>query len=186
MGHVAVWLLEGFQSCLLSSAELLIVCAASMQKDLVAVSIKGVMPMPNTCAIFLGNDAKTFVIYVDHAVGTAIQMTLSGVKKERPLTHDLIGSILLGLEARLDHVVINDASEGTFYARIFLRMDNELGKKIVEIDARPSDSIVLAIQQKRPIFVSRAVFDSVEDQTEALERVLRQQAEEGEEGAPEI
>jgi hypothetical protein len=157
-----------------------------MQKDLVAATIKGVMPMPNTCAIFLGNQAKTFVIYVDHTVGSAIQTALNGVKKERPLTHDLIGSILLGLEARLDHVVINDASEGTFFARIFLRMENELGKKIVEIDARPSDSIVLAIQQKRPIYVSRAVFEAVEDQTEALERVLRQQAEEGDEGTPDV
>ena len=72
-------------------------------------------------------------------------MTLKGEKKERPLTHDLIGRILLGLGARIDHVVINDSRERTFYARIFLRMENELGKKIVEIDARPSDSIVLAL-----------------------------------------
>jgi len=64
-------------------------------------------------------------------------------------------------------------------------MDNELGKKIVEIDARPSDSIVLALQLKRPIYVARAVFDSVEDMTEDLERVLREQAEAGDEGKPE-
>ena len=62
-------------------------------------------------------------------------------------------------------------------------MENELGKKIVELDARPSDSIVLALQQKRPIYVARAVFDSVEDMTEILERVLKQQAEEGESSA---
>ena len=65
-------------------------------------------------------------------------------------------------------------------------MENELGKKIVEIDARPSDSIVLALQQKRPIYVSRQVFEAVEDQTEALERVLRQQSEDADEGTPEI
>ena len=59
-------------------------------------------------------------------------------------------------------------------------MENELGKKIIELDARPSDSIVLALQQKRPIYVARAVFDAVEDMTEILERVLKQQAEEGE------
>ena len=105
-------------------------------------------------------------------------MTLNGVKKDRPLTHDLIGSLLLGLGAQLDHIVINDAREGTFFARILLRMENELGKKIIEIDARPSDSIVLALQQKRPVFVARAVFDAVEDMSEILERVRRQQAEE--------
>ena len=97
------------------------------------------------------------------------------MKKDRPLTHDLIGSILLGLGAQLEHIVVNDAREGTFFARILLRMENELGKKIVELDARPSDSIVLALQQKRPIFVARAVFDGAEDMTEILERVRQQQ-----------
>jgi len=151
-----------------------------MQNDVVAVTIKGVMPTANGCAVFLGEDSKTFVIYVDHSVGNAIQMTLNGVRKERPLTHDLIGSILLGLGATLDHVVVNDAREGTFFARILLRMENELGKKLVELDARPSDSIVLALQQKRPIYVARAVFAGVDDMTEILDRVLKQQAEEGE------
>jgi uncharacterized protein len=156
-----------------------------MEKDLVVAVIKGVMPTANGCAIFLGNEEKTFVIYVDHFVGNAIQMTINGEKKERPLTHDLIGSILLGLGTRLDHIIVNDAREGTFYARVFLRMENELGKKIIEIDARPSDSIVLALQQKRPIYVARPVFDQVEDMSEILERVLNQQSEEREEGEEE-
>jgi bifunctional DNase/RNase len=155
-----------------------------MQNDAVAVSVKGVMPTANGCAVFLGNEAKIFVIYVDHSVGNAIQMTLNGVKKERPLTHDLIQSIFIGLGAQLDHIVINDAREGTFFARIILRMENELGKKIVEIDARPSDSIVLALQQRCPIYVSNAVIENVEDMTEILERVRQQQAEESDEEEP--
>lgn len=151
-----------------------------MQNDVVEVSVKGVMPTANGCAVFLGNDEKTFVIYVDHSVGNAIQMTLNGIKKDRPLTHDLIGHIFLGLGVKLDYVVVNDVNEGTFFARILLRMENELGKKIIEIDARPSDSTVLALQHKRPIYVSTKVFDSVEDMTEILERVLKQQADEEE------
>jgi len=151
-----------------------------MKPDVVTVSIKGVMPTANGCAVFIGNDDKTFVIYVDHSVGNAIQMTLKGEKKERPLTHDLIGSILLGLGAELEHVLVNDAREGTFFARILLRMENELGKKIIEIDARPSDSIVLALQHERPLYVARSVFEGVDDMSEVLERVLKQQAEEGE------
>ena len=55
---------------------------AAMQNDVVPVTIKGVMPTANGCAVFLGNEDKTFVIYVDHSVGNAIQMTLSGVKKD--------------------------------------------------------------------------------------------------------
>src|SRR6185436_1546512 len=125
---------------------------------------------------------KTFVIYVDQFVGNAIKMTLDGVKRDRPLTHDLIGSLLLGFGARLEHVVVNDARDHTFFARILLKMENELGKKILELDARPSDSIVLALQQKRPIYVARHVFEAVDDMTETLARVLRQQAEEGEAG----
>jgi len=140
------------------------------------------MPAANGCAIFLGNDEKSFIIYVDHFVGHAIQMTLNGVKKDRPLTHDLIGHMLMGLGARLEHVVVNDFNEGTYFARMLLRMENELGKKIIELDARPSDSIVLALQQKRPITVARKVFESVEDMSEILERVLRQQASEQESG----
>ncbi|MSU70113.1 MAG: bifunctional nuclease family protein [Opitutaceae bacterium] len=152
-----------------------------MQNDVVAVTIKGVMPTANGCAVFLGTDEKTFVIYVDHSVGNAIQMTLNGVKRERPLTHDLIGSLLLGLGTKLDHIVINDVNDGTFFARILLRMENELGKKIVEIDARPSDSIVLALQHRRPMFAARKVYETVEDMTEILQRVLKQQAEESSE-----
>lgn len=147
------------------------------------VAVKGVMPTANGCAVFLGDDAKTFVIYVDHAVGNAIQMSLNGEKKERPLTHDLIGHILAGLGATLEHVVINDVNDGTFYARILLKMKNELGQKIVELDARPSDSTVLALAHGRPILVAKKVYDAVEDMSEILERVLKQQAEAADEQA---
>ena len=154
-----------------------------MNPDVVAVTIKGVMPTANGCAVFLGDDDKNFVIYVDHSVGNAISMTMQGVKKDRPLTHDLIGNIFLGLGVVLERVVINDVDNGTFFARIILTMSNELGRKIVEVDARPSDSLVLALQQKKPVFVARAVYDAVEDMTEILERVLKQQNEDEEDDA---
>ena len=141
------------------------------------VSVKGVMPTANGCAVFLGDENKTFVIYVDHSVGNAIQMSLDGVKKERPLTHDLIGHLLTGLGATLEHIVINDVNEGTFFARILIHMKNEIGQKIVELDARPSDSIVLALAHHRPVLVAQKVYDQVDDMTEILERVLKQQAE---------
>ena len=154
-----------------------------MQNDVVAVTIRGAMPTTNGCAVFIGTDEKIFRIYVDPFVGNAIHMALKGVTRERPLTHDLIGSLLLGLGARLDRVVINDVNSDMFFARILLTMENELGKKIIEIDARPSDSIVLALQQKRPIFAARKVYDAVDDMSEILDRVLKQQAEEGGESA---
>lgn len=156
-----------------------------MSVEIVEVSIKGLMPTANGCAVFLGNDEKTFVIYVDPSVGSAISMTINGIKKERPLTHDLIGHLLVGFEISLERIVINDVNEGTYFARVILHMQNELGRKFLELDARPSDSIVLALQQKRPIFVARRVFDAVEDMSEILERVLKQQKEEGREESDE-
>ena len=146
-----------------------------MESNVVQVTIKGVMPTSNGCAVFLGNDDKTFVIYVDQGIGNSISMTLNDVKKERPLTHDLIVSIFQGLGITLERVVINDVQDGTFFARIVLSMRNELGTKIVEIDARPSDSIVLALQAKKNIYACRSVIDAVEDMTEILERILKQQ-----------
>lgn len=146
-----------------------------MSQDIVEVAVKGLMPTANGCAVFLGDATKVFVIYVDPSVGSAISMTLKGERRERPLTHDLVGLMLAGFEIRLERVIINDVNEGTYFARIILQMQNELGRKLLELDARPSDSIVLALQQKRPIYVSRRVFDLVEDMSEILERVLRQQ-----------
>ena len=146
-----------------------------MNNDSAEVTVKGVMPTSNGCAIFLGNEDKTFVIYVDPSIGNAINMTMNQVKKERPLTHDLIGLILKGLETSSERVLITDVDEGTFFARIILRMENELGKKIIELDARPSDSIVLALQMKQPIHVANKVLDNVEDMSEILERILRKQ-----------
>ncbi len=146
-----------------------------MPNDVVEASIKGVMPTSNGCAVFLGPENKTFVIYVDQFIGSAISMAINEEKKDRPLTHDLIYSIFQGLEVTLERVVINDVSDSIYFARIILKMANELGSKIVEIDARPSDSMVLAIQSKKPIFVAQKVIDQVDDMTEILERILKQQ-----------
>ena len=146
-----------------------------MKNDVEEVRIKGVMPTSNGCAIFLGGKAKTFVIYVDQSIGNAISMTINDVKKDRPLTHDLIGHIFAGLGVSVERVVINDVDSGTFFARIILNMQNELGRKVIEVDARPSDSMVLALQAKKPIYAARKVLDSVEDMSEILERILKQQ-----------
>ena len=142
-----------------------------MNNDVIAVEIKGVVPTSNGCAVFLGNDEKTFVIYVDHNVGAAIAMFLRNTPKERPLTHDLIGHIFQGLGVQVERAIINDLKRSTYFGRLILRMENELGKKIIEVDARPSDSIALAAQQKSPIYVARKVFNAVEDMSGLLKKM---------------
>lgn len=148
-----------------------------MKSDVLAIEVKGVMPTANGCAVFLGNDEKVFVIYVDQGIGQTISMTINEVKKERPMTHDLIGSIFKGFGIQLERVVVNDVDDGTFYARMILRMDNEVDTKLVELDARPSDSLVLALQEKKPIYVDRSVFEKVDDMSEILDRIVNQEGE---------
>ena len=146
-----------------------------MQNDVVEASIKGIMPTNNGCAIFLGPEDKTFIIFVDQLIGNAIKKALDETSDPRPMTHDLIGNILSGLGAELDRIVISDCDEKTFYARIIVHMDNEVNTKIVEFDARPSDSMVLALQRKKPILVAKKVLDAHPDVTEELKNILKQQ-----------
>ncbi len=146
-----------------------------MHQPVVPVIVKGVMPTSSGCAIFLGNDDKIFVIYVDSGIGEAIQRALNGEASDRPMTHDLMLTILDGLGAEVERVVIADVDRGTFYARLILSMENELGHKIVEIDARPSDSIVLALASEAPLFAAGKVFDSVDDMTAILAKILEQE-----------
>ena len=148
-----------------------------MEKVVLQVSVKGVMPTSNSCAIFLGNDSKTFVIYVDQVIGDAIENAINDVHFERPQTHKLMITALDGLGAEIERIVINNVEDSTFYARLILSMDNELGHKIIEIDARPSDSLVLALNTGKPIYVARTVMDSVEDMTAILTKILNQGSE---------
>ena len=142
-----------------------------MKNDIIEVKVKGIIPTSRGCAVFLGNDEKIFTIYVDHSVGQAIAMFIQDTPKERPLTHDLIASIFIGLGVHVNYIVVNELKSNTYFARLILQQQNELGRKIVEIDARPSDCLALAAAQKRPIFVSSSLFEQVEDMSEVLERI---------------
>jgi hypothetical protein len=140
-----------------------------MNKAVVQISIRAVVSTGQGRAVFLGNDEKVFVIYVDESVGAAIAMFMNNTPKERPLTHDLIAHLLAALGAKVERVIINDLKSQTFFARLILSAENELHqKKIVELDARPSDSLALAIQQGAPIYVAREVLEEAEDMTESL------------------
>jgi uncharacterized protein len=112
-----------------------------------------------------------FVIQMEHNMGVVIGMFLRQTPKERPLTHDLISSIFTGFGITVERVVITELKNSTYFARLILQQQNELGRKIVEIDARPSDCIAIATAQKKPIYVSASLFEQVEDMSELLERI---------------
>jgi bifunctional DNase/RNase len=147
----------------------------NMSKPVVEVQVRAVAAVSAGCAVFLGNEDKVFVMFVDQSVGAAITMFMQGTQKERPLTHDLLANILRALGAKIDRVVVNDLKNGTYFARLVLSAENETQqKKIIEIDARPSDCIAMATQQSAPIFVSLDVWDEVEDMTEVLRKIQQE------------
>ncbi len=144
----------------------------------ILVNVRGIATTPSGVGVFLTDNSKTIAIFVDFNVGSAITMGLQSIKTPRPLTHDLIANILAGLDVTVSKVVVNDLKDDTYYARLFLIQDNELGRKFVEIDSRPSDAIAIAIQQGSPIYVVDTVWAKAEDMTWALEQSQNKQDEE--------
>src|SRR5260221_3966543 len=96
-----------------------------MSKPVIEVQIRGLVATGGGCAVFLGNEDKVFVIYVEQSVGLAIAMFKQGTQKERPLTHDLLANILRALGAKIERVIVNDLKRGTYFARLVLSAENE-------------------------------------------------------------
>jgi hypothetical protein len=142
-----------------------------MKSDVLPVQIRGILPANSGCALFVGNDEKVFVINVEPQMGAIIGMFLRDQPKERPLTHDLIQSIFKGFNISVERAVITDLKNSTYFARLILQQNNEVARKIVEIDARPSDCLAIASAQKKPIYVTQALFDQVEDMSEVLDKI---------------
>ncbi len=110
-------------------------------------------------------------IWVGQFEATSILMELQGVKSTRPLTHDLMRSVFESLDIKLKKVVINNIEDGTFFARLHIESNSEE----LDLDARPSDAIALAVRVKAPIFadeevVEKASIISEDGEEEEVER----------------
>jgi len=88
---------------------------------------------------------------------TAIKMEISGYQPPRPLTHDLLNSTIRELGGHLKQIVVVKLEQNIFYAKLVI----ETSDKTIEVDARPSDSIALAVRAKAPIYVAGLVLDQV-------------------------
>jgi bifunctional DNase/RNase len=93
---------------------------------------------------------RVLPIWIGPAEASAIAMELAGVKFARPLTHDLLKQVILGLGADLRKVIITQVKDNTYYAELHIYR----GDAVIQIDARPSDSIAVALRLKAPIFTS--------------------------------
>ncbi len=139
--------------------------------ELLQARILDACPSPYGCAVFVGCPGKIFTIYVDRRRGECVKFALEGKNGDRPYTHEFFANTLDGLECSVKKVEIYHVVNGTFFTRMTVEMRNELGVKIVEIDGRPSDTFSVALRTGAPVFVDSSVADSVEDMTEAYEKI---------------
>lgn len=142
--------------------------------ELVRVEPIALLPTQAGCAVFLGDGAKAIVFYIDPGVGASINTSLSGQTPQRPLTHDLFLQTLAGFGATVRRAVITRMEGEIYYASLILEAHNEImQRKIVELDARPSDCLALSVRCGAPVYVVKALWDSLEDMSAALEAMRR-------------
>ncbi|HEV8434324.1 MAG TPA: bifunctional nuclease family protein [Thermoanaerobaculia bacterium] len=130
--------------------------------ELVPMTIKGLMldPVSNSPIVVLKDEEEKFFlpIWVGIFEANAIALQLENVATPRPMTHDLLKDMIGQLEGRVTRIVINDLRDSTFFAQIRVLT----GGKTLEVDARPSDAIALALRTEAPIFVAQAVLDQAQ------------------------
>ena len=135
------------------------------------VQVRGILPANSGAAIFLGNEEKVFIIQVETNMAQVIGNFLREAPKERPLTHDLLAHVFQGFGIEVERVVITELKNSTYFARMILKMENEVDTKIVELDARPSDCLAIASAQKVPVYVSNTLFEEVEDMSDYFDQI---------------
>jgi bifunctional DNase/RNase len=127
------------------------------ENDYVRVAIGGlVKDQRNNPVVLLKveDGDEVLPIWIGHSEALAIELQLKGENFERPLTHDLLKTTVESLGATVVNVAITELKDNTFFAKIYLKKDNE----IYVIDARPSDSIALALKASASIYISKEVF----------------------------
>ena len=127
--------------------------------ELVRVEPIALLPTQAGCAVFLGDGKKSIVFYIEPAIGASINAALAGQASPRPLTHDLLVSAVESLGAEMQDVIISELKEHTYFAKLRIRKEGEL----VEVDARPSDAIAVAVtcDPPLPIYVNEDVLADV-------------------------
>lgn len=135
----------------------------------VRVASLGLDKASNTPVVILQelDGERVLPIWIGPGEASAIAMELAGMKFSRPLTHDLFAAMLQGLGTELQRVLITKVVDNTYHAELILRRDGD----VVSIDARPSDSIAIALRAKAPIFAHDDLLEqaSIEIQSSEIE-----------------
>ncbi|HMK48068.1 MAG TPA: bifunctional nuclease family protein [Methanocella sp.] len=130
--------------------------------DYVPVNVKGVYFVSTItgpqAVVFLSDNGDQMVpIYIGPAEAISIDVALRKETTPRPMTHDLLKTVMDNFSIGIDRIIIDDLDEQVFYARLMLRNTN----KEVEVDARPSDCIALAVRTNASIFIERGIMEKV-------------------------
>lgn len=133
--------------------------ASHPEKDFLQMKVTGLTIDPFTSMpiiILKDLDEKCALpIWIGLIEASSIATELENIQLSRPMTHDLLKNILDSMSVVVERVEVNDLADNTFYARIFLKRDDES----FIMDARPSDAIAVALRTKAPIFVARNVME---------------------------
>ncbi len=143
-------------------------------EELEKIAIKRIIgPTPQGAAVLIGNEKKTFAVFVGPYEAAAMVREINKEKLPRPLTHELMQNIFVGFDVKVKKVIVSDLADQTYFATLVLEQqlrgsDGKLSgqRSEVRIDARPSDCFVLALKNGTDIFVTREVFAQVEDVTD--------------------
>ena len=129
-----------------------------MQVELISVSIDSIrvsLVSQHRIVVLKDDDERFLPIWIGPFEAEAINIALQKTQPGRPLTHDLLKATIAAVGGKVDRIIVADLREDTFYARIVM----DLNKRQVELDARPSDAIALAVRLEVPIYVSDQVMN---------------------------
>jgi bifunctional DNase/RNase len=128
--------------------------------ELIEVTVEGVFAAENsgniTRFILLTDGERKLPILIGPYEAQAIILPLEGTRPDRPMSHDLIHNVIERLGYSIDRIVIDDLWNSVYYAKIYLRK----GKEEIEMDARPSDAIALAVRFEAHVYVADAIMNS--------------------------
>lgn len=141
-------------------------------ENVVRVEPVALMPTPAGCAVFLGDGEKVIMFYVDPSIGDAINVGLGNDVAPRPLTHDLFTNYISAMGGSMQRTLIVKYDKEIYYARLFIETTNELmQRKIIELDARPSDCIAMAVRAGAPIYFLKDVWEQGKDVSDLLKQM---------------
>ena len=125
-----------------------------MIKEAKISSVVSLFPLPQYVVVLEDLEKTRLVpIWIGVNEGNAIALEMQGEKFPRPLTHDLLVNVIKEMGGEIEKIVISDLKDNSYYAIVFVR----LGGRTLEIDARPSDSLALAVRVNCPIFIDEKV-----------------------------